>query len=98
VADTKDSVQFTNSGQIENCNDHTFKVEYEHDSEYWQVFSKHQEIGTKFHADVDFMPRANYQKSNVLVNHFIYGEPDGAWQKMKFAGQWQILHILAIKK
>jgi hypothetical protein len=92
VADTKDSAQFTDSGQVENFNDNAFKIQYEHDSEYWQVFSEHQKIGTKFRADLGFMPRADYQKSNVLVNRFIYGEPDSAWQKMKFSGQWQILH------
>lgn len=92
VADTKDSAQLTDSGLAENFNDHAFKVEYEHDSEYWQVFADHQEIGAKFRADLGFMPRADYQKSNVLVNRFIYGEPNTAWQEMKFAGQWHILH------
>tara|TARA_R110000744_G_scaffold218481_1_gene337262 strand:- start:13173 stop:15470 length:2298 start_codon:yes stop_codon:yes gene_type:complete len=92
LADTKDAAEFSQSGQEENFNDHAFKIKYKHDSEYWQVFAEHQEIGAKFRADLGFMPRADYQKSNVLVNHFIYGEPDSTWQEIKIAGQWQILH------
>tara|TARA_R110000737_G_scaffold158447_1_gene186684 strand:+ start:6545 stop:8779 length:2235 start_codon:yes stop_codon:yes gene_type:complete len=91
-ADTKDAAQFSDSAQEENFNDHAFKIQYEHDSEYWQVFAEHQSIGAKFRADLGFMPRADYQKSKVLVNRLLYGEPDSAWQEMKFAGQWQILH------
>jgi hypothetical protein len=92
MADTKDSAQYTDSGQEENFNDHAFKLKYKHDSEYWKVTAEHQEIGAKFRADLGFMPRADYQKNNILINRLIYGEPDSAWQKMKFAGQWQILH------
>jgi len=92
LADTKDAAQYTLSGQAESFNDHAFKIKYKHDSEYWQVFAEHQEIGAKFRADLGFMPRADYQKSNVLVNRLVYGEPDSTWQKMKFAGQWQVLH------
>lgn len=92
MADTKDSAQYTDSGQEENFNDHAFKLKYKHDSEYWKVTAEHQEIGAEFRADLGFMPRADYQKSNVLINRLIYGEPDSTWQKMKFAGQWQILH------
>jgi len=92
LADTKDAAQYTDSNQEESFNDHAFKVQYEHDSEYWQVFAEHQEIGAKFRADLGFMPRADYQKTNVLINRLLYGQPDSAWQEMKFAGQWQILH------
>jgi hypothetical protein len=92
MADTKDAAHFTESGQEENLTDHAFKVEYKHDSEYWQVFAEHQEIGENFRADLGFMPRADYQKSKVLVNRLMYGEPDSAWQEIRLAGQWQILH------
>ncbi len=92
MADTKDAAHFTESGQEENFTDHAFKIEYKHDSEYWQVFAEHQEIGENFRADLGFMPRADYQKSKVLVNRLMYGEPDNAWQEMRLAGQWQILH------
>jgi len=92
VADTKDSALYTNSGQEENVNDQAYIIQYEHDSEYWKIDAEHQNIGANFRADLGFMPRADYQKSKVLVNHFVYGEQDSAWQEMKFAGQWQVLH------
>lgn len=91
-ADTQDSADMTLSGNEEKFTDQAFKLEYEHDSEYWQVDAQHQEIGEKFRADLGFMPRADYKNSKVLVNRLMYGEPDSAWQEMKFAGQWQILH------
>lgn len=92
VADTQDAAGMTLSGSEEKFTDHAFKVEYEHDSEYWQVDAQHQEIGEKFRADLGYMPRADYQKSKVLVNRLMYGDQDSAWQEMKFSGQWQILH------
>ena len=92
MADTKDSPQLSASGQEQNFTDHAFKLDFKHDSEYWEVTAEHQEIGEKFRADLGFMPRADYQKSKVLVNRLVYGEPESAWQKMTFAGQWQILH------
>jgi hypothetical protein len=91
-ADTLDSANMTLSGNKEKFSDQAFKIESEHDSEYWQVDAEHQEIGEKFRADLGFMPRADYQKSKVLVNRLFYGEPESIWQEMKFAGQWQILH------
>ncbi len=91
-ADTQDSANMTLTGNKEEFTDQAFKIEYEHDSEYWQVDAEHQEIGEKFRADLGFMPRADYQKSNVSVNRLFYGEPESVWQEMKFTGQWQILH------
>ena len=92
LGDTKDAAIFSNSGQEENYSDHAFKIEYEHDSEYWQVAAEHLEIGEQFRADLGFMPRADYKQSKVLISRFRYGEPDSAWQEMKFSGQWQVLH------
>lgn len=91
-ADTQDAANMTLSGNEEKFNDHAFKLEYEHDSEYWNLDAEHQEIGKQFRADLGFMPRADYQKSKVLAKRTFYGEPESAWQEMKFSGQWQILH------
>jgi len=91
-ADTQDAANMTRSGNEETFTDQAFKIEYEHDSEYWQIDAEHQEIGEKFRADLGFMPRADYKKSEIEVKRLMYGEPDSAWQEMKFSGQWQILH------
>lgn len=91
-ADTKDSAQYSRSGQEENYSDQAYKVQYEHDSENWQVFADHEDIGKNFRADLGYMPHADYQKNKILVNRLIYGETDNAWQEIKLAGQWQILH------
>jgi hypothetical protein len=91
-ADTQDSAELTQSGNEEEFTDHAFKVEYEHDSEYWKIDVQHQEIGKNFRADLGFMPRADYQKSAVDVKRLFYGEPESIWQEMSFLGQWQILH------
>ncbi len=91
-ADTQDAANMTRSGNEETFTDHAFKIEYEHDSEYWQIDAEHQEIGEKFRADLGFMPRADYKKSEIELKRLMYGEPDSAWQEMKFSGQWQILH------
>lgn len=91
-ADTKDSAEMTISGNEETFSDQAFKLEYEHDSEYWSVDAEHQEIGEKFRADLGFMPRADYQKSKVLAKRTFYGEPESNWQEVNVSGQWQILH------
>lgn len=91
-ADTQDSAQITNSGNEESFTDHAYKIDYEHYSEYWKVDAQHQEIGTAFRADLGFLPRADYKKSKIKVDNYVYGEPDSAWQKMTFSGQWEILH------
>lgn len=91
-ADTQDSAVMTASGNQEKFSDQAFKLAYEHDSEYWNIDAEHQEIGAQFRADLGFMPRADYQKSKLLTTRTFYGEPESAWQEMKFAGQWQILH------
>ncbi|MGB1262756.1 MAG: DUF5916 domain-containing protein [Cognaticolwellia sp.] len=92
LADTKDAAHYTDSGQEENFSDHAFKIQYGHESEYWQIDAEHQKIGQQFRADLGYMPRADYKKSKVKVNRLLYGEQDSAWQEMKFSGQWQILH------
>ncbi|SEL03415.1 Carbohydrate family 9 binding domain-like [Colwellia chukchiensis] len=91
-ADTQDAANMTISGQEESFSDHAYKLAYQHNSEYWQLNAEHQAIGKQFRADLGFMPRADYQKSKVLIDRLMYGEPDSAWQEMKFSGQWQILH------
>lgn len=91
-ADTQDSAVMSASGNQEKFSDQAFKLAYEHDSEYWNIDAEHQEIGAQFRADLGFMPRADYQKSKLLTTRTFYGEPESAWQEMKFAGQWQILH------
>ncbi len=91
-ADTQDAATMTLSGMEETFTDQAFKLEYQHDSEYWQVDVEHQEIGEKFRADLGFMPRADYKKTDVSVDRLLYGEPESTWQEMQFSGQWQILH------
>ena len=91
-ADTKDSASMTVSGNEEKFSDQAFKLEYEHDSEFWNLDAEHQAIGKQFRADLGFMPRADYQKSKVSAKRTFYGEPESTWQEMKFGSQWQILH------
>lgn len=91
-ADTKDAGTITASGLTEKSNDQAYIVEFEHDSEFWFIDAKHQEIGQDFRADLGFMPRADYKKSQFLVDRIVYSDSNDSWQEMKFSGQWQILH------
>lgn len=91
-ADTKDAGTITASGLTEKSNDQAYIVEFEHDSEFWFIDAKHQEIGQDFRADLGFMPRADYKKSQFLVDRIVYSDSNDSWQEMKFSGEWQILH------
>lgn len=72
--------------------DQTYKLNFEHDSEYWLVELSHQDIGTEFRADLGFMPKADIKEDTILVERAFYSDQDSVWQTANLSGQWQIIH------
>ncbi len=72
--------------------DQAYKLNFKHDSEYWQVELNHQNIGADFRADLGFMPKADIKEETVSVKRAFYAEQDSLWQTANVAGQWQIIH------
>ncbi len=92
--------QLLNSETLDNSfepsndsfNDHAFKVNYTHNSEYWLVKLDHQNIGADFRADLGFMPKADIKKDTVFVKRAFYSAQGSQWQEAGVSGKWQITH------
>lgn len=72
--------------------DQAFKVNFNHDSEYWQIDLDHQTIGEDFRADLGFMPKSDIKIDQVLVERTFYSEQDSSWQEAEVSGNWKIIH------
>ena len=75
-----------------NFTDQAFKLNFNHNSEYWLVDLDHQSIGADFRADLGFMPKADIKTDTVLVKRVFYSEQGSHWQEAGISGQWQIVH------
>jgi hypothetical protein len=88
--------QFTGRGEqalrtkIEDgFNDQAYKVNFDHNSEYWEINAGHQKINSLFRADLGFMNKVDYQKNNIDVDRLFYGDEDDIWSEAKITGSWE---------
>ncbi|MFT5760321.1 MAG: hypothetical protein ACI9LM_005107 [Alteromonadaceae bacterium] len=84
----------TNSSTPNNdsFSDQAFKLNFNHNSEYWQVDLDHQSIGFEFRADLGFMPKADIKTDKVFIKRSIYSTQGSQWQEASVAGEWEIIH------
>ena len=52
--------------------DQAYKLDFIHQSEYWQVTAGQQYIGENFRADLGFMPKADFTQSDLLIDRLFY--------------------------
>lgn len=76
----------------DNFSDQAFKLNFNHNSEYWLLDLDHQSIGTGFRADLGFMPKADIKTDKVLVKRSFYSEQGSLWQEAGVSGKWNIVH------
>jgi len=76
----------------DSFSDHAFKLNFNHNSEYWLLDLDHQTIGADFRADLGFMPKADIKTDQVFVKRSFYSEQDSLWQEAGVSGKWQIVH------
>jgi hypothetical protein len=51
----------------DSFSDQAFKLNFNHNSEYWQVDLDHQSIGFEFRADLGFMPKADIKTDKIFI-------------------------------
>ena len=71
-----------------DTNDTALKVDLIHDSEYWTVKARHQQIGKDFRADLGFMPKADYQQQSASIKRSFYGDSKSLWSYAELLGEW----------
>tara|TARA_R110001583_G_scaffold2068_2_gene15226 strand:- start:8154 stop:10481 length:2328 start_codon:yes stop_codon:yes gene_type:complete len=76
----------------DSFSDQAFKLNFNHNSEYWQVDLDHQSIGFEFRADLGFMPKADIKTDKVFIKRSIYSAQGSQWQEASVAGEWKIIH------
>ncbi len=76
----------------DNFTDQAFKLNFNHNSEYWLLDLDHQSIGANFRADLGFMPKADIKTNTVFLKRAFYSEQDSNWQEAGIAGKWNIIH------
>ncbi|MFT7008804.1 MAG: hypothetical protein ACJAXJ_003346 [Colwellia sp.] len=76
----------------DSFSDRAFKLNFNHNSEYWQVDLDHQSIGFEFRADLGFMPKADIKTDKVFIKRSIYSAQGSQWQEASVAGEWKIIH------
>jgi hypothetical protein len=76
----------------DSFSDQAFKLNFNHNSEYWQVDLDHQSIGFEFRADLGFMPKADIKTDKVFIKRSIYSTQGSQWQEASVAGEWEIIH------
>jgi hypothetical protein len=72
--------------------DQAFKVNFNHNSEYWLLDLDHQSIGEGFRADLGFMPKSDIKTDQVQLKRTFYSEQDSQWQEAGISGKWKIIH------
>jgi hypothetical protein len=77
-----------NENQDGSFNDQAIKIDFKHNSEYWQADAGYQKIGKNFRADLGFMPRADFEKKSLNVSRIFYGNDNNRWQEMHLSGRW----------
>ncbi len=73
----------------DSFSDQAYKINFEHNSEYWEVNAGHQKINSLFRADLGFMNKVDYQQNNIDINHIFYAEKDDVWSEARLIGSWQ---------
>lgn len=76
----------------DSFSDQAFKLNFNHNSEYWLLDFDHQRIGADFRADLGFMPKADIKTDTIFVKRTFYSEQGSHWQEAGIAGKWQIVH------
>ena len=84
------SGDFTSTNK--SINDQAFKVNFNHNSEYWLIDLEHQSIGANFRADLGYMPKVDIKTDQVQLARSFYSEQDSFWQEADISGKWQIVH------
>ena len=93
--------QFGNCGYTEQVHrsniegefsDQTYKLDFNHDSEYWQAHLGHENIGKNFRADLGYMPKIDLQKSQARLSRLFYADQNSLWQEAKLSGNWHLHH------
>ncbi|WDD97310.1 carbohydrate binding family 9 domain-containing protein [Thalassomonas actiniarum] len=72
--------------------DQAFKLALEHDSEFWQLGVRHQQIGKGFRADLGYMTRADFKESQLEAKRLFYGTGDSVWTEANISSEWTIRH------
>lgn len=76
----------------DSFSDHAFKLNFNHNSEYWLIDLDHQSIGADFRADLGFMPKVDIKTDEIFVKRAFYSAQGSQWQEAGIAGKWQIIH------
>ena len=76
----------------DSFSDQAFKLNFNHNSEYWLVDLDHQSIGADFRADLGFMPKADIKTDEIFVKRTFYSEQDSYWQEAGVSGKWQTVN------
>jgi len=76
----------------DSFSDQAFKLNFNHNSEYWLLDLDHQSIGADFRADLGFMPKADIKTNTVFLKRAFYSEQGSHWQEAGVSGKWQIVH------
>jgi hypothetical protein len=76
----------------DNFSDQAYKINFQHNSEFWLIDLDHQTIGADFRADLGFMPKADIKTDKVLLKRAFYSDYGSLWEEAGISGQWQIIH------
>lgn len=72
--------------------DQAYKIDFKHDSEYWQINAGHQQINDKFRADLGFITQTDFKESAIDFNRLFYGDDNSLWEEAKLKAEWSIQH------
>jgi len=76
----------------DSFSDQAFKINFNHNSEYWLLDIEHQNIGANFRADLGFMPKVDIKTDTAFLQRTFYSEQDSLWQEAGISGKWHIVH------
>ena len=66
-SDTLFSRDMIASADDNSFSDQAYKIDFNHNSEYWYLDASHQSIGSDFRADLGYMPKADIKINDVVV-------------------------------
>lgn len=84
--------QVLRADKQDDFSDRAYKIDFKHNSEYWDINATHQTIGENFRADLGFMPQTDIKKNLINIDRKFFANEQAVWQEATISTTWQATH------
>lgn len=81
-----------NYGQNAKIDDLAYLIDYSHNDNHWSWRASHVKYGADFRADMGFINRVGYRKTDISGGHTWHFGPDRPFSRINIFGDWEQAH------